>query len=240
MKTKKIFWGLFFIAAAVLIILNQIGAFGVFHWNLWNLLITIIFIPVIITGIYHRHFFPFFFGIAFVLIFNAKPLGIQTLVPWTVLAAALLLSIGFSVLIKPRKGWHNFHQDYSRSYHHGEYETVDHVDVDGNEVNCRVSMGGSSKYLHADNLRTAHFDCSLGYLKVYFDNAALHPDGATAYVDCSLGSMELFIPRSWNVQLNVETSLGDTSEKGHPRGTEGPILVITGRVSLANLTIHYI
>lgn len=119
-----------------------------------------------------------------------------------------------------------------------DYETVDYIE--GNEVNCSVSMGGSCKYLHSESLERGYFKCSLGYLKVYFDNVRLHPDGAVINVDCSLGSLELFIPRAWKVVMNVELALGNIDEERRPHIPDGPTLTINGSAQLASLTIRYI
>jgi len=239
MKTNKILWGLFFIAAAALVILNQLGfSTGI---SLWGLLITIILLPVIFYGLVRRNFFNFFFGIAFLLIVYQHPLGIQRLVPWTVLAAALLLSIGFSIIFKPKylHGNHWGGHWGSHSSNHDYAETTEHLDIDGSEVSCNVSMAGSVKYLHSDSLQRGRFECSLGYLKVYFDNVELHPDGADLYVNCSLGSIELFVPRHWPVMLNVDTALAGVDEAPRRESTYGPALRITGNVKLGALEIKY-
>ncbi|MGL6202030.1 MAG: LiaF transmembrane domain-containing protein [Lachnospiraceae bacterium] len=241
MRTNKLLWGLFFIAAAVLVVLNQLGySNGI---SLWGLLVTILLLPVVFYGILHRNFFNFFFGIAFLLIVYQHPLGIERLVPWTVLAAALFLSIGFSIIIKPKGTpfWHgDWHGHWGSRTNTSEYtEYTEHVDVDGNEVNCRVSMSGSIKYLHSDSLQKGSFECSLGSLKVYFDNVVLHPDGADIYVNCSLGSVELFIPRNWPVMINVDSALGGVDEKPRRDIPSGPPLRIHGSVKLGALEIKY-
>lgn len=240
MKGRKLVWGVFFIAAAVLLVVNQLGYFtGV---NLWSLLLTIMIVPVIGSGLARLNFFNVFFGIAFLLIIFAKPLGITALVPWTVLFAALFLSIGFSILIKPRRwpgslGMHG-HNWSGHNHNYEEYETVDHVE--GNDVNCYVSMGGSCKYLRSDSLESGRFECSLGYLKVYFDNVILSPKGANIYLDCSMGNIELFIPRNWNVKLNIDSMMGNVGEQHHTYTQDAPSLTITGNVKLGNIDIKYV
>lgn len=241
MRTEKLLWGVFFIAAAILVVANQLGYFtGI---NLWSMLLTVMLLPVVGSGLYHRNFFNFFLGIGFLLIIYARPLGITALTPWTVLVAALFLAIGFSMLLPGKHRLHHpicYNNQMWRKHNHKyqENETVDHVD--GNEVNCSVSMSGSCKYLHSDSLEKGYFKCSLGYLKVYFDNVRLHPAGAALSVDCSLGSMELFIPENWKVALNVEAALGNINEEQRMQHPDGPTLTITGSVQLGNLAIRYI
>lgn len=242
MKVEKKFWGIFCIAAAILVIVNKLGYFtGI---NLWSLIFTVILVPIIVSGFLRRNYFNLCFGIAFLLIVYAKPLHITALVPWTVLTAAMLLGIGLSILLPSEHGWtgqfHSHHDDTFKRHHsnYEKHETFDHVD--GNDVNCYVSMAGSCKYLHSDCLRSGTFDCSLGYLKVYFDNVQLHPDGAEINVSCSLGNTELYIPADWPVIINIDCVLGNVNEHTRTEVFGGPALTITGKVQLGNLEIVYI
>ena len=54
MKASNIFWGVFFILAAIAVILNQLGLLA--GISLINLTITIFMIPIIITSIKHINF----------------------------------------------------------------------------------------------------------------------------------------------------------------------------------------
>lgn len=239
-KNNKLLWGLFFIAAAVMVVINQLGFF--INLSVWSLLVVIMMVPVITHGIRHRNFFNIFFGLAILLIIFQHPLGIQKLVPWTVLAAALLLSIGFSILIKPK------HRGCHHSQHWGEYwaerhnSSADgaHSDDYDDEVNSSVSFGESSKYVHSENFRAARLDCSFGHLSVYFDGATLHPDGAEIFVNLSFGSVELYLPHSWNTQIGIDTSLAAVDEKPRQEISVGPPVRIIGAVSVGAVEITYI
>jgi len=242
MRVEKKFWGVFCIAAAILVIVNKLGYFtGI---NVRSLLFTVILVPIVVSGFLRRNYFNLCLGIAFLLIVYAKPLNITVLVPWTILSAALLLGIGLSILLPSEHGWTGrFHSHHAGGFkgHGGNYEkneTVDHVD--GNDVNCYVSMAGSCKYLHSDCLKSGRFDCSLGYLKVYFDNVRLHPDGAEINVSCLLGNTELFIPANWPVIVNIDCVMGNVNEHTRIEVFDGPALTITGKVHLGNLEIVYI
>jgi len=239
MKRNNIMWGFFFIAAAALVVINQMGYFA--GIGLWSLLLTILLIPVIGFGIRSRNFFNIFFGTAFLLIIYERPLGIQALVPWTVLAAALLLSIGFSILFRPNfKNWtHSDHWHANWGSHHS-YESAEDVDANGSEVNCYVSFGDSSKYIHSDSFQKGYCECNLGHLSVYFDNVELHPNGAEITMNCSLGSMELYLPRHWNVKINVDAILGGVDEMPRREIPHGPTVTISGQVRLGALEIKYI
>jgi len=231
-NTKKWLWGLFFIGAAALLVINQLGFFA--DIGLFSLLFTILLIPIIITSIAHLNFFGIFFPAALILIIYEKQLHIEALTPWTVIIAAILLSIGFSVLIKP-KHWNTHWIDH---HHYHPEEIIEHADDDN--INCSVSLTSRVQYVHSTNLQKTVLTCSCGSLKVYFDHAELSPQGAQVYVDCSLGSIELYLPRDWNINYDISTSLATIDEKNHPAPGDGPILALTGKVSLGNISITYI
>lgn len=238
MKLSKIMWGLFFIAAAALLVMNGMG-FNI-GLNLWSLLLTIVLIPTIVMGIMKRNFFNLFFGLGFLLIVYQHPLGIERLVPWTVLAAALLLSIGFSILFKPKYTGSSF--SYTDKTHCGSSETTEHINSEDDEVSCRVNFGGGTKYIYSDSFQRGYFECSFGGLSVFFDNVVLHPNGAEIMVDCSFGAIELYIPREWNLVLDVDAMLGavDAAKYRNNIQSSGPLVTIKGNVKLGAIEIKYI
>ena len=101
MRKRKIFWGIFFIMMAIIVVASKIGILpdvGVF-----SLLATVFLVWMAADGVRHRNFYEMLFAVAFLGIIYDGPLGIEALTPWTVLAAALLLSIGLSLLFGGKK-----------------------------------------------------------------------------------------------------------------------------------------
>ncbi len=243
--TKKILWGIFFIGAAALILANQMGYFAADSVGLFSLVLTLIMVPVIIESIVHLNFFGIMFPLAFISIIYAKQLGIEKITPWPVLIAALFISIGFSILFKHKKDHKWFHHKENHVHYIGHKHSFDKnresVDyLEDNVVNCSVSFGSSSKYLHSASLERAVLTCSFGSLQVYFDNTVLSPNGAEIKLDCSLGSIEMYIPKNWKVIDHVNVSLGELEEKNRPGETSGPALTLVGSVSLGSVEIIYI
>ncbi len=239
MKIRKIVWGLFFIAAAAFVLMLYLGSFE--NISLLPVLISILLVPVIIESLVHLNFLGVFFPLAFLGILYAEPLGITAITPWPILFAALFLTIGFEIIFsRLKKRWWN--KDWLGKHHHyvrDEYETVETIEGEG-DVNCDVNFGSGTKYLHTPNLRKASFSCSFGALKVYFDGAQLHPDGAQIEIKCSFGGMELYIPKTWQVIDQVTATLGGMSEKNLHGPVSGPALTLTGHVSLGGVEIIYV
>lgn len=225
-KFRNLFWGLFFILSACLVIISQLGVTQV---NLVHLVLTIFLVAIFCQSLYHFNFFGILFPIAFIGIIYAEPLGITNLTPWPILGAALFASIGLSFLIRPR----HYHT------HHGEHfdEIVD--TPDDSTVDFHVSCGSSIKYINNDNFQGGTIRCSCGAMKVYFDHATLSKKGAKIYLDISLSGVELYIPKEWNVINKINTTLGGVEEKNMHHGT-GPELILTGNVSLSGVEIIYI
>jgi len=232
-QNGNFFWGIFFIAAAVLILLNQLGLFrGI---SLYRVLLTIVLIAILIKGIRYRQFGSIFFPLAFLWITYARPLGLWHFSTWSVLLVALFATAGFSMLF-PSK-W----RQYSHNYHPSDENYSQVVDCpDEQEVNYHVSFGSSIKYINSVNFRKANLSCSFGALKVYFDKTTPSPDGAQIHLDASFGGVELYIPRSWKIINEIEPSIGGVNERNKDYDALGTPVLLTGNVSFGAVEIIYI
>ncbi|SPE05706.1 hypothetical protein LAP8965_01262 [Lactiplantibacillus plantarum] len=224
---KNWFWPVFLIASAVVLIVSQLGLFTL-HVSIWSLLLTLILVAALISSLRYLNMPGIVFAIAFLAMIYAQPLGITKLVPWTILGAAVLLSIGLGLLIHPRYQYH---------YHYHNHESTSTINDD--HVNLDLSLGNSIRYVHSENFRSADLNVSMAGAKIYFDDADIKEGRATINVDVSLGSLELYLPQTWQLQENLSNSMGHISSTGTPT-TAGPGVILTGSVSLGELRIIYI
>lgn len=237
MKSRNWFWGLFFIVAAALVIVNQLGYLtGV---NLFSLVCTIFLVPIIIKSAMGLHFGGILFPLAILGILYAEPLGITNLVPWPILAAALFGTIGLSLIF--HRSWN---QNWKCTNGQCDKEHFDQIinDPDSNVVECRVKFGSSVKYVNTDDLKKGYFDCSFGAMKVYFDKASIKDDNAEIYLDVSFAGMELYVPKEWRIINDTNCSLGAIEEKNARiinKETEKTVR-LAGRISFAGVEIIYI
>lgn len=184
---------------------------------------------------------------------------------FTVLAATVLCSIGLNMLFgdvrrkrkkirteKKVKEAFKYHSDnivdgkgvFVDEESVEEYEESDDIDnksngKKGNEINCHLVFGSSTKYIESDDFNEANLDCCFGELVVYFDKAKVMRDRATINMEVVFGNMVLYLPKEWNVVINVDTCGGSIKECGKNVGT-GPKVVLTGDVTFAGAEIHYI
>lgn len=237
MKIRNLFWGMFFILAAVLIIMNQLGILvGI---SLFNLIITIFLVSIIIKSIQYLNFVGIIMPLAILGVIYADKLGIQSLTPWPILGSALFLSIGLSIIIHPRRN--EFEECHCKKHDDkGEFVEIQKGEKDDSEVNLYTKFSGSVKYITSENLKTVNLDCSFGALKVYFDNAKIDGNEATVNLNLNFGGAELYIPKEWSIINNVSCSVGGIDEKGQNDRTSNIKLILKGKINFSGVEIIYI
>lgn len=232
MKKKDIFWGLLFILAAVLIIVNQFGFFtGI---GMFDIVATVILVGVIISSVIHFNFWGILFPLAFIGIIFAEELNIIDFTPWPALLTALLCSIGLSLIFKRPTFW-GFHTHMDNGFS----SRIVH-DQDSNVVDCSTSFGEIIKYVDSKDFERANINCAFGEAKVYFDNAEIPSGKANIYLDVSFGEAILFIPKTWKIVNSVQIFLGDMSSDFRNMNAESPVVTIHGNIRFGDCKIIFI
>lgn len=227
---KSIFWGVLFILASLLIIVNQLGFFK--EISMFKIISAVLLIGIMIRSIYSISFPGILYPMAFLCIIFEKELNISEFVPWPALLTATLASIGLSLVFKKNyNGKLNFHRTRATKTVGEESESV---------IDCYVNFGAITKYIHSNNFESAKIKCSFGAASVYFDQAIINSDEAYIDLDVSFGGVELFIPKEWRVTINANVSLGGIEEKFRVPNASGPTVYITGNVNLSGVEIIYI
>lgn len=236
------FWGVFLVLAAGILVVSRMGIFT-YHIGFWTLLIVMFLVAAFIESLIQLTVGGMVFSLAFLAIIFAKPLGIVALAPWTILGAAVLLTAGLSLIIKPRWRWHHRGPRVivnGQDWHHKDWQE-DVQDIDDAEMVVDVNMSSSIRYLQSQDFKRAMIKVSMGSAKVYFDNVALNEAGAEIFVDDSFGGVELYLPKNWNTQNDLNTSFGAVEEKGvQERDASLPLVTIRGNISFGGVDIIYV
>jgi predicted membrane protein len=235
MRKESLFWGLAFILGGVFLVISKLGLFP--DINVFSLLLTVFFVVIIVKSIFHMNFPGVLFPAAFLCIIYDKQLGITSITPWTVLIAALLGSIGLSMIFNN----HNHHKWVKRTrYDRGDYK-FEKVDVeDESHVIFRNSFNETTKYINSNDFEQADFSCSFGALKVYFDNATMRNDNAVVRINASFSGVELYVPKTWSVVDKTNGLLGAVNEKNKSDKVITNTLTIVGDISFSGVEIIYI
>lgn len=232
MKKERIFWGVLFILAGIFMVISKLGYFP--DMNVFSLLLTVFLVVVIVKSVVRLNFSGILFPIAFICIIYDKELGITAITPWTVLLAALLGSIGLSMIFHKHINWihhkHN-HEDY-------KFEKID-IEDESNIV-FKNSFGASMKYINTDKFEQANFSCSFGAMKVYFDNATMSSENAVVRIDASFSGIELYIPKTWRIDDKTKVFLGSIDEKNRSNEIATNTLTLVGDISFSGVEIIYI
>ena len=75
---------------------------------------------------------------------------------------------------------------------------------------------------------------------MFFNDAILKGGSGRVRVESSFGGMELYVPASWDVKLNVDTGFGAAEETGIRKPADGNVLYIDGEIWFGGLEVHYI
>ena len=234
MKSKNIFWGLFLVTSAALVIASQVTYFDTI--GAVSILATVFLTAIIISSIVRLEFFGIFVPTAFLYMIYNEPLGLPFIRPIILVSSAVLAAAGCSLIFRKRPQKAVF-----ANYPNNQYNRVNDS-VSDNNPNVKTSVGSSSRYLRADALQSGQFTVTFGELAVYFDQVRLSPTGAEVFVDCNFGSLKLYIPRHWNVVDKIGVMLGEVKNKtqqAQPQATE-PLLTLSGNVKLGSVEINYI
>ena len=101
MKKRNLFWGLFFILAALYVLVSKLGILP--DIGISTILLAAFSLWLLFDGIRYLQFLNITFALAFLYIIFDKPLNIDMVSPWTALTVALLSGIGLSMLFGRKK-----------------------------------------------------------------------------------------------------------------------------------------
>jgi len=260
MKTKRNpnwIWGIFFLLAAVGLVANQFGVFS--PLNFWAIIAALCAVGCLSSMIANRTIstLPFVVAFAYLALRNLEL--VPHVAAWVVFVAAGLTSAGLAILIPQRMSknakfavgtftdwedcdWDEGDWDEETREEHRKRAQREMGGIDNNP-SVSVTFGTVSRYLHADKLETVKLFCNFGAMDIYFDQAELHPDGATVHVSCNFGGIDIYVPRHWQVREDIRCVFGgadvNNSRLACP-GENAPQLTISGNVTFGGVDIWYI
>lgn len=192
MKSKKhfsvsssVFWGLVLIIAAAALILDGVGfSFGS-GITFWHVAGGVLLLSWIISECVKLRFHAIFFPLAFLfMIFEGVIAGWMgredpnIISNWTLLLAALLLTIGVGALTKRSGGREN------------------------------ARLGNSTLYFDANDPGSCVLSDTVGNSHVYFINKEQYNGLGVVSVRNNVGKVTLHVPSEWNVVTECRDTLG--------------------------------
>lgn len=239
-QTKNILWGLLLIVLAVCLILWKLNIFSLpvalMGVGIWGLIIAAVMLVILIHSLIRLSFGGIFFPLAILCIIFDDALGITALTPWTVLIAALLLTIACHFLF-PKHGRHmNGHE--KSEYFKDRFSENSSGEENGNIFHT-MRFGSVTKYVRTPNLVSADLNAQFGEMSVFFDGAQVPGKRVTIRCQVSFGEMDVYIPGNWRIENRVSVSLGHCDDMtNYIDVTEEPVIcIIEGSVSFGELKL---
>lgn len=243
-KLWRSFWGIFFLAAAALVVVNQMGILS-YKIGFWAIVGTIIFALGLIDSVINRRITEGVFSIAFLLMVYAKPLHIERLVPWTILLAAVLISIGLGIIFRNRFHTVVYANKKIKDFRNKRESISDHIFTDtvsnekGSHVVVDQTLSDTSRYIHSKELETIEVNGKLGDINLYLDDAQAAGDTVVMDLNVTMTELNIYVPLSWQVKDNLGKTFGNIQIEGTSNGG-GPTLIIQGRASMSDIDVRYI
>lgn len=242
--TFRIFWGIFFLACAGFVVANQMGILT-YKLGFWAIVGTIIFALALIDGVVNLRITESVFSIAFLLMIYAQPLHIARLVPWTILLAAVLISVGLGIIFRNRFHTVVYANKKIKDFRNKRENLSDHIFTDtvsndnGAHVVINQNLSDASRYVHSKALETIDVNGKMGDINIYLDDAQTAGNQVTMLLNITMSDLTVYVPLSWEVNTDINPTFGDLEIDGSSNGG-GPTLIITGHASMSDIKIKYV
>lgn len=238
---NRIFWGLSFIAVAVLIILTQMNLITM-NFSMAQVVLGILAIVFLCVAVSDRNIGGIFVPIGLIWIGFGEMLGLPVVPIWVVIVTMILFAIGFEIIFPKKKhiNYANREEIKDDGFHDNKYQEVSDEENDGH-VFCSNRFGALAKYITVSNLKKAELKNSFGEMKVYLDQAQVAGDTVEISVNNSFGEMQLYIPSDWSVRRDVSVFAGACNDFSKEKNVGGvPEVHLVGSVSFGEVRIHYV
>ena len=237
-NSDNLFWGLLLMFIAVYLIGSRLGlvnGIDIFAGaSLFDVILGIIFLIFLIKGIAKINFGQIFFSLAFLGIVFDEQLHITAITPWTILLAALLLSIAMDMIFPKVK-----RQKISKKPSVMFSSTTGNLE--GEKLFFRTTFGDATKYVKSDNFQYGDFNCGFGELNIYLTDAIIQNSSAAIDISVKFGELTIFVPKDWRVDCQAHKSFGDIDVQGYGNAdSAAKILIIHGDVNFGELKIIYV
>ena len=186
----SIFWGLFLIGAAVFLVLGDLGVEPEYKLAPWRIVLGFLCFVALVKQIINLRLAETVFPLAFLfMIFEpmiAHLIGNESsdlISNWTVLLAALLMTIGLKSILPKKLG--------------GRTQPV--------------TLLRSTVYLDGSELENAVISDNTGSTNVYISNTDAYTGDGMIRITDNIGSIRLHLPGTWNVILEHDDNIGRVS-----------------------------
>lgn len=236
MKNRKMFTGILFILAGIGLIVNRLGYFT--EISIFSILATVYLVYFIMRSIRRRNVFGILIPLSLIGVIYWDYLGFSSLNPWTLVWASTLISIGVSIIFKP-KNQYKFYSKFEHKDGNFREDYNSYKNVDGN-VYIESTFSECIRYLQDEDLKNVKLESTFGSMKIYFENVKPSEEDLVVDLEATFSGMELYIPKEWNVINDVDVTFGGVEENNRNTGEGIYTVRLIGEATFAGVNIIYI
>jgi len=240
MNKNSIFWGLVLLGGGVLVILFALGIGE--SSDLFRSIASLILAAIGISCLIKLYFVPGLMAPAAIVYLWRDWIGIPNIELWQLLLGAALLGMGLSTIFWNAKRKRMGVWGKECGHHRVHVNIADNgtaTEDNGDYVTVEATFAENIKYVRSQNLRGADIHAKFGAAKVYFDGCTVSPEGATIHLDVNFAGVEIYLPRSWNIDNQIRAFFGAADGATSMSG-EGPKVTLTGEINFGGVEIKYI
>lgn len=221
MKKNSIFWGVAFICAAILLILDGISTDILNGIPAIKIILGVACLCWVINELYKKKLSHIFFPLSFIFMLLEEEIaglcGLENtniLSNWLVLLCALLLTIGTGILCS------KFHKASNGKKGH-------------------KIMGQSTRYIDCSDFTYQEIENDMGSCEIFFENIENYPGNGTLRIENNMASTIIHVPASWHIVENIANDMGSVklSSTGNPTGKS---INITGENDMGSVIIELV
>ena len=242
MRKRSIVWGILLVMGGILLVLNGLGI-GT-EYGLVPILGSVLLAGISITCFIDLNFIIGMIPLPIIAYLWRDQLGMPQMNLWLMIGASVIIGIGLSAIFG-NKMRERFRQRFADRHPDGFFREGPCVnagagtsDADDNLV-VSVSFGEQIKYAKSTSLKTATVRSEFGNVKVYFDQCIPDPEGLKIYVDCRFGGVVLYVPRTWNIDNQVNGFAGNVDGATMSSGDYQKV-TLSGDLRFGEVKIVYI
>lgn len=231
MKKSNLFWGLLLIAVAAILVIDALIP-GI-EIQLFRIALGVVCLSWVISSIFKRRVADAIFPLSFIFLLFEREIAWATnhadediISNWTVLLVALLLTFGIGILTSKKRVVVNITTNSAKE------KTWKPQGQSSNTFNKGV------KYIDCANIKAESLKNIFGEYTVYFQNLDCYEGGATIDISNKFGETNIYVPKSWNVSVDISSSCGSVNTHGTGDPT-GKTLIITGSNTFGETNIHF-
>ena len=226
---EKILWPTLILGSGILLLLKAFGIgeeFGTFR-----VIGSLILLGISIASLIRSQFFTFLVPLSLIAYLWRVQLGLAYMDIRLLLLAALLLSIGLSLLFRKKTSarWHGSHSD---SWTKSE-EILNQDEI----VTIDASFSEQTKYIHANNLKKVQISSHFASAKVYFDQCQVSPEGLEINLNIHFAGVVLMIPANWRIQSQASVFAAEIQDDTRSSQETVQVVRLTGNVNFAEVKI---